>query len=163
MDLAYHRSLAPMMWAMFGLATLEMIVVHFLLFLWLPWVAVAISLVSVSGILWIALVIHSFKRMPVRIVDEQMILRAGRLRSLIVKLSNVAEIRAIWDRGALTDPALLNLALIAWPNIIFDFKTPVGSATKWPARDVQSVAHRLDNPAAFIAALPCKAELLIRG
>lgn len=151
-----------MKWAMFGLATLEMIVVHFLLFLWSPRVAAAVSLVSLSGILWIALVIHSFKRMPVRIVDGKLILRAGRLRSLTVDLSNVSGIRAIWDRTALTDPDLLNLALIAWPNIIIDFKTPVRSATKWRARDVQSVAHRLDNSAAFIAALPCKAELLIR-
>jgi hypothetical protein len=161
-DFAYHRSLAPMMWAMFGLATLEMLVVHFLLFLWRPWVAMVVSLVSLCGIVWIGLTIRSFKRMPIRIVDGQLILRAGTLRTLKVDLSNVAGIRKSWDRVTLNEPTLLNLALIAWPNVIIDLKSPVRAASRFGSRDLLAVAHRLDDPTAFVAALPCKVDRLIR-
>lgn len=155
MDFAYHRSLAPMMWVLFALACVEMIVLHLLLALWKPWVAAIVSLVSLAGIIWIVLLIRSFPRLPVRIADGVLIMRAGRLRSATIPFAQIDGLRVNWDAAAIKDRSVLNLALIAWPNIVVDLAAPMTIGR----RSVAAVAHRLDDPAAFAAAI----ERLERG
>lgn len=148
MDFAYHRSLAPTMWVFFGLAVIELLVVHLLLGLWRPRVAIIVSIVSASGLLWIAMLIRSFRRLPVRIADGRLVMRAGTLRGVSVPLDQVAGLRASWDAAAVKDRSMLNLALIAWPNVVVDLTSPLPGR-----RAVTAIAHRLDDPDAFAAAV----------
>ena len=48
-----HRAVAPIMWAFVGVACIKLLVTHLFLALWRPWVAAAVSLVSLSGVVWL--------------------------------------------------------------------------------------------------------------
>ncbi|TGX55943.1 hypothetical protein E5A73_02175 [Sphingomonas gei] len=144
----YHRSLAPMMWVFFGLACIELVVVHFLVALWDWRVALMLSLISLSGVVWLFVVVASFRRLPVVIDDDGVVLRAGRLRSVRVPLGEIAEIRTHWDGEEVKGRDVLNLALIAYPNVLIELRNALPGR-----RSIRRVAHRFDDPAAFQRAL----------
>ena len=149
MTFAYHRSIAPMMWVFVAIASVELVVVHLLVALWRPWVAVILSALSLATIAWLVAAIRSFTTMPV-VIDQGLIrLRAGRLKGVDVPLGNVRGLRGSWDAAALRQRGVLNLALIAYPNVVIDLREPVRSGR----RAVGTVAHRLDDPAAFERAI----------
>ncbi len=152
-EFAYHRSLAPMMWVFFSLALLEMIVVHFFVGLFWPWTAIALSLVSLTGVVWIGWVIASFQTMPVFIADGALTMRCGTLKSLTVPLDNIAGYRTEWAGDDIRSPSLLNLALIAYPNIVVDLRTLALGRVAGRNRMVASIAHRFDDLPLFMAAL----------
>lgn len=145
---AYHRAIAPMMWVFVGLASVEVVVVHGLLAVWLPWLALILSIVTVAGIGWLVLAIGSMKHRPVLIDDERVLMRVGRIKAISVPLANIAAVRREIARAEI-DRRTLDLGLIAHPNVVLVLRhpQPVGR------REVHAVAHRLDDPAAFVAAL----------
>ena len=149
-DFAYHRSVAPMMWVFVAIAATELAVVHFLVALWSPWVALALSMATFGSILWLIGVIRSFARLPVRIADEQLLMRVGTLKQVSTPLANIAGLAPSWDAAMLKQRDVINLALIAYPNVVVLLREPV-LATR--GRKVTKLAHRLDDPAAFAAAL----------
>lgn len=149
MEFTYHRAVAPMMWVFFALAGIEILVAHFLIALFNPWIALFVSAVSLPILAWIVLMIRSFRKLPVRIGDGVLLMRVGTLRAVTVPLHTVAGLRATFDGAAVKDKAVVNLALIAWPNVMVDLREPV-AGRRGPIR---AVAHRLDDPAAFAAAL----------
>ena len=151
-DFAYHRSVAPMMWVLVAIACVELVVVHMLVALWKPWVALALSLVSLGGLVWLIGVIRSFPRLPVRIGDGRLLMRVGTLRGIEIPLSAIAGLRKSWDAAAIKHRSVLNLAMIAYPNIVVDLREPIMAGGPMP-RPVIAVAHRLDDPAAFAATL----------
>lgn len=146
---SYHRSIAPMMWILVGVGCVELLVVHGLLALWSWRVAAAASIVSLASLAWLVATIQSFRHLPVLVDADVLVLRVGRFRSLTVARDDVAGLRATWDRAAIRDRSVLNLALIAWPNVVIDLIAPVPMGR----RTIRAVAHRLDDPAAFVAAL----------
>jgi hypothetical protein len=141
----YHRSIAPMMWVFVALASIELVVVHFLLALWRPWVALAVSLITLPSLIWLLRTIASFRRLPVMIEDDRLLLRTGGLRSVAVPLSQVAGLRANWTGDDLKGPGVMNPALIAYPNVWIDLSGPV-AGRRGPVR---AIAHKLDDPEAF--------------
>ncbi len=146
----YHRSLAPMMWVFAGLAGIELIVVHFLVALWDWRVALVFSLVSLAGVVWLVRAILSFRRLPVLIGQDRVLrLRAGHLSGIDVPLDEIAAIRSQWESDAVKGRGVLNLAPIAYPNLLIDLRSPVQRRR----RVIRSVAHRFDDPAAFRVAL----------
>lgn len=138
-----------MMWVLIALSSIELLVVHFLLSFW-SWTAAAIlSAVTLAAILWLVALVRSFKRLPV-LVDEQWIeMRVGTIKVQRVPTANVAGVRGSFTADEIKRPAVLNLALIAWPNVLLELKEPMAGKR----RDVQAVAHRLDDPPGFIAAV----------
>lgn len=149
MDFPYHRGLAPMMWMFVLLAAAELAIVHFLVSLWSVPAALILSVLTLASIVWMIALIRSFRRLPVRIEGDRLVLRAGFMIRVETSLGNVAGIRAHWDGAALKVPDLLNIAMLAYPNIIVDFVQPVPHRRKL----FHAVAHRLDDPASFIRAL----------
>lgn len=146
---SYHRAIAPMMWAFVGLAVAELIVVHFLVALWRPWIAAALSLLSLVTILWFVSVIASFRRLPVQIDGERLVMRVGTLRSVEVPLAAVVGVRSDWSSEALKAGGVVNLALLAHPNVLVD----IGTALEHRGRPINAIGHRLDDPAGFACAL----------
>jgi hypothetical protein len=145
----YHRSVAPMMWALVCLATIEGLAVHLLLSLRWPWLAWPLSLVSAGAVGWMVVLIRSFERLPHTLSRDMLTLRAGRLRSVVVQRSDIAGISDQWEPGAHRESDTLNLALIAHPKRIVDLKTPrIGKRGL-----VRRIAIALDDPAAFDTAL----------
>lgn len=146
---AYHRAVAPMMWVFVGIASVELVVTHLLVALWKPWVAIALSLTSLAGVVWLVRLLFSLKRLPVLIEDDRLVMRVGTLKRIDVPRDRVAGLRAVWDAGTFKRGEAVKLSLIAWPNVVVDLTEPVPG---W-RRPVRGIGHRLDDPAAFTAAL----------
>jgi hypothetical protein len=149
MTFAYHRSVAPMMWILVAIATVETLVVHLFVALWRPWVAALLSVVSVATIVWLVGVIRSFKTLPVEITDGQLIWRVGRLRNAVVPLDRVRALKTEWTAADLKRRDLLNCAMIAYPNTVVVLDGPVVAGR----RSVLELAHRLDDPTGFATAI----------
>ncbi len=145
---AYHRAVAPMMWVLLALATLELAVVQLFVALWSPVVALALSAVSLAGIGWLLLALRSFRRLPVRLEADALLMRVGTLKSCRIPLNAIAGVRGEAPREEVRARTTANLALLAWPNTIIDLGVPLGGR-----RTLTTVAHRLDDPAQFAARL----------
>jgi hypothetical protein len=138
-----------MMWVFLALSGIELAVVHLVVSGFSRTVALALSVVSLAGIAWMVALIVSFGRLPVVIGEGRVLLRVGYLRSIDVPLANIAAIRRHWDGDALKAPGTVNLALIAYPNLLIDLDPPLPGRR----REVRAVAHKLDAPDAFLEAL----------
>jgi hypothetical protein len=144
-----------MMWIFVAIATVETLVVHLLVALWRPWVAAAFSVVSVATVIWLVGAIRSFKKLPVEITDEKLVWRVGRLKTAVVPIDQVRELKTEWTATDLKRRDILNCALIAYPNTVVVLDGPV----KAGRRSVSELAHRLDDPTGFATAIGS----LIRG
>lgn len=146
---AYHRSLAPMMGVLAGLIVIEGAVLHLLVaLLWSPWAALILSLPSLLALGWLVMLIRSLRTRPVEIGEGVLVWRCGTLRSVTVPLARIAGLRAGWDRPLVRDRATLNLALIAWPNVVLELAEPILLGR----RRITRLAHKLDDRDAFVAA-----------
>lgn len=146
---AYHRAIAPMMWVMVGLSSVELVVVHALLAFWRPWIAIGLSVTTGLGILWLIATIRSFRRLPVLVDADGVDMRVGRLKVVRVPAANITGLRHHWTAVALKRRDMFNLALIAYPNVVVDLREP----QRLGRRTIRAVAHRLDDPAGFAAAI----------
>ena len=138
-----------MMWAFMAIVIAETLIVHLLVALWKPWVAVALSVLSIATLVWLINAIRSFKRLPVEIVDGTLIWQAGRLKHICVPVAQVAGLRRDWTAAELKDRSVLNCALIAYPNVFVELSASVPMGR----RSISALAHRLDDPASFMAAI----------
>ncbi|WP_443970890.1 hypothetical protein [Sphingobium sp. CR28] len=145
----YHRSLTPMMAVLVALVLVEATALHLLPALWWPALSVALSIVSVAALVWLLLLIRSFRRLPVVLEDADLVWRCGTLRGLTIPVSQIAGVRTKWTLALIKDRETLNCALIAWPNVVLDLAEPI----KMGRRRISRLAHRLDDQEAFIAAL----------
>lgn len=146
---SYHRGIAPMMWVLLGLMLVEAGVMHLLIALWSVRIALALSILSLSAAVWLILLIRSLAQCPVLLADGMLTWRCGNLRRVDLPLSQIAGLRADWDRPLVRARDTFNGALIAHPNIMIDLHRPVRAGR----REIVRLAHRLDDPEAFVAAL----------
>ncbi|WP_426258772.1 hypothetical protein [Sphingomonas sp. DC1600-2] len=150
-EFAYHRSLGPMIGVLLGIAIVEMCVVHLVVGALFGWtVALVVGVLDLSLVIGLALLLRSFRRLPVTIADGVLTLRAGLLKSVVVPVGQIAGLRATWDAAALKQRGVVNLALVSWPSVVIDLDPPVPTRR---GRQVRAVAHKLDDPAAFHAAI----------
>ena len=147
----YHRSVGPMVGVLLGLAIVEALVVHLVVFAAWGWtVAAVLGTIELSAIVTLVRLLRSFKRRPVTIEGTRVTLHAGYLRHVDIDADNIAALRSDFDRAAIKRGDVANLALIAWPNVLIDLHHPIEVRRR---RIISHVAHRLDDPAAFHAAI----------
>ncbi|MBB4155238.1 hypothetical protein GGQ80_003156 [Sphingomonas jinjuensis] len=145
---SYHRAVAPMLWVLVLLGCGELVVVHLLLALWHPMVALVVSLLTLPALVWLVLGIRVMKRRPVLIDGGRLVMRVGTIRSVEVPLDQIAGLREAWTAADLKRRQVLNLALVAYPNVVVDLAGPLSGK-----RGIVAIAHRLDEPVAFAAAI----------
>jgi hypothetical protein len=147
---SYSRVLAPPLWAFASIMAVELLVVHILVSsLWSRTAAAILSALSFAALVWTILFIRSLKRLPVLVDGEGVTMRVGSLRSVRVPRDRVAGVRTCWPPEALRQRTVLNLALINYPNVMLDLDPPLPTRR----RSLQAVAHRLDDPVGFVAAI----------
>lgn len=147
----YHRGVGPMLGVLLGLATVETFVVHIVaMALWGWKVAAVLALLDLSVIVMLWRLLRSFRRHPVTLEGDRLVMRLGSRMAIPVELGDIAGLRDHWDSKAIKDRSVLNMALIAWPNIVIDLHRPVKVRRR---RIISAIAHRLDDPAAFHAAM----------
>ena len=147
----YHRSLTPMIGVLLGLAICETVVLHIVaLAVWGWKVAVVLALLDLSVVVWLVRLLRSFRAMPVTLEGRRLTMRAGSLKSIALDVDDIAAFRTSWDSDAIKRKSTLNLALLAWPNTVLDLIEPRKVRHR---RIISTIAHRLDDPAAFHAAI----------
>jgi hypothetical protein len=146
---SYHRAVAPMMWVLFGLICIEATVTHVLIALWRPPVALFLSAFSLVLALWLGVMIRSMRTHPVSLRRGELVWPAGSIRAIVISLFQVSRRVDHWTLDSLRREGLFNAALIAYPNIVLELDPPA----RLGRRTVRYVAHRLDDPQAFNAAL----------
>ncbi|PXA87588.1 hypothetical protein DMC47_31635 [Nostoc sp. 3335mG] len=140
-----------MIGVLLGLAICETIVLHIVaLAVWGWKVAAILAVIDLSAVAMLVQMLRSFKAMPVTLEGRTLTMRAGRLKSISLDVDDIAAFRTSWDSAAIKRKSTLNLALIAWPNVVFDLAGP-GKVMR--RRIISTVAHRLDDPGAFHAAI----------
>ncbi|PZU09888.1 MAG: hypothetical protein DI605_08675 [Sphingomonas sp.] len=139
-----------MLWALVAISLVEMMVVHLLIALWSPALGLCLSLASLVLMIWLVRLIRSFPRLPVMVGEGGIVMRAGTLRRIDVPVALVAGLREEWSAETLKDRAIARLSLLAYPNIVIDLVEPIEMRG---GRCIRAIAHRLDDPAAFSAAL----------
>jgi hypothetical protein len=148
---AYHRSLSPMIGVILGLALVETIVLHIVAMAVWGWkVALALGLIDLSVVVALLAMLRSFRTMPIALDGRRLTMRTGRRMAITLDLDEIAAFRTSWDSEAIKRKSVLNLALVAWPNVVFDLREPRKVRRR---RIISTIAHRLDDPAAFHAAI----------
>jgi hypothetical protein len=94
--------------------------------------------------------LRSFRTMPIALDGRRLTMRTGRRMAITLDLDEIAAFRTSWDSEAIKRKSVLNLALVAWPNVVFDLREPRKVRRR---RIISTIAHRLDDPAAFHAAI----------
>jgi hypothetical protein len=147
-----------MMWLFLTIALVALALVHALVALWHPRLALLLSAVSLPGILWLVGLIRSLKRHPVLIDDGEARFRLGRVRDVAVPIERIANLRTSWPAGFHKRARALNLALLSYPNILVELREPLpGRRPRW------AIAHRLDEPEGFARALRARLGALRRA
>lgn len=145
----YARGVAPLLWALVVLMAIELVVTHLLLAHWFPRGALALSVATLAAMLWFAGGIASFRRRPVLVGGDALLLRLGWLKGVSVPIAQVREVRREPIVLSPGDRSVLNLALVAHPNVAVELSPPL----RVRRRAIRTVAHRLDDPEAFEAAV----------
>lgn len=146
---AYARSVAPLLWMLIAVGVVELLVTHLLLAHWFPRAALVLSAVTAAAIVWLVLFVRSFGRYPVELREHEVVLRVGSLKTISLPYNRVAGVRTEVTAEELRDRGVLNLALIAHPNVLIELSEPMARGR----RRVRAVAHRLDAADAFCQAL----------
>lgn len=137
------------MWMILAIMVVELVVMHPLIALWSVSVAGVLSAVSVVGIGWLLWCVRSFSRLTVELKDDELIMGAGSLKCCRVPVDAIAYATGEIDKVILDAKGTLNLALIAWPNVLVELRQPLSQGR----RSIRRIAHRLDDAPAFLSAM----------
>lgn len=147
---SYSRALAPLLWVFAAIMALELVLVHLLVSaLWSHGAALILSAISLAALLWTIFFVRSLNRCPVLVDGTGVTMRIGSLRSVPVPAAHIAGLRTAWPREELKQRGVLNFALINYPNVMLDLNPPLPAGR----RTLIAIAHRLDDPAGFTAAV----------
>jgi hypothetical protein len=150
LEFSYHRSLSPTLGVLLGLAIVETMVIHIVAVAVWGWtVALVFGILDLSLVAALIRLLRSIRRCPVTIANGMLTMRVGALKRVDIPLVQVAGLRQSWDAEALRQKGVANFALGSWPNVVVDLSHPV----RVRRRDIQTIAHKLDDPAAFADAI----------
>jgi hypothetical protein len=141
--------MAPTMWALVGLGSIELLAVHLFVSLKWSWLAWPLSAMTLLSLGWFVLLIRSFRQRPHQLGPEFLHLHLGRLRSVSIPRSLIATCRGVLDAAEVKARDTADFHLLSYPNRIVELSSPVLAGR----RDVNRVALALDDPAAFDLAL----------
>lgn len=151
---SYHRHLAPICVTLLILSSIEIAVYHVLVGQWKRSAAILMFVVSDIGLVYLVGLIKSFRFRPILLTTEGVRVRAGFLVDQFIPLDNIAGIETSFAGEKVRDPATLNAALLAWPNILLTLDEPMHRHSLLKGkRAFRSVAFRLDHPESFVRLL----------
>lgn len=147
---AYDKALAPLLWVFACIMAAELLVTHLLVSaLWSHVAASLFSALSLAALVWTLRFIRSLRRRPVLVDGEGVTMRIGSLKTVRVSAGSISGLRTAWPREELKRRGVLNFAMINYPNVMLDLDPPLPGRR----RPIAAIAHRLDDPAGFVAAV----------
>jgi len=146
MDFTYHKKLSPIIGVILALACVETIVLHIIAMAFWGWkVAIVIGLLDLSLVVMLYRMIRSFRLNPITIRDNIVIMRTGGRMGVPIVIDEIKDFRTTWSGDDLKARHVLNMALAAWPTVMFDLKTPIIRRGK----SISAIAHCVDDPERF--------------
>jgi hypothetical protein len=150
---SYSRALAPLLWAFVAVLVVELGIAHLLVrAFWNGTAALIVSGISLAALIWTIAFTLSLKRRPVLVDANGVTMRVGSLKTVRIPVARIAALVTSWPRERLKERGVLNLALINYPNVMLELH-PVDSPQPARGGNLKAVAHRLDDPAGFTAAM----------
>jgi hypothetical protein len=150
MDFSYHRKLSPIVGVILALALVETVVLHIVAMAYWGWkIALLIGLADISVIVMLAQLLRSFRTHPITVRNGLVTMQTGRKFSVAIPADDIVGFRSSWSLEELKAPSVLNMALAAWPTIVFDLRTPLARRRK----SITTIAHCLDDPESFVRAV----------
>jgi len=147
---SYSRALTPLLWIFVAIMAVELVLMHLLLSaLWSHVAALILSGISLAALLWTIAFIRSLKRRPVLVDEGGVTMRLGSLRSVRVPAASIGGLLTSWPRERLKQRGVLNLSMINYPNVMLELDPPLPARR----RSLGAIAHGLDDPAGFTAAV----------
>ncbi|WP_242115876.1 hypothetical protein [Sphingomonas lacusdianchii] len=151
---AYHKHLTPMCATLLILSAIEIAVYHLLVGHWNRTATLVMFVLSDVGFVYLVGLIKSFRFRPVLLTPEGVRVRAGFLIDQFVPLDAIAAVEGGFTGEEVRDPATLNAALLAWPNIMLRLNRPLFRHSFLKKRGPATrVAFRLDDPEPFMRLL----------
>lgn len=151
---AYHKHLTPLCATLLILSAIEIAAYHLLVGHWSPTAAVIMFVLSDVGFVYLVGLIKSFRFRPVLLTPDGVRVRAGFLIDQLVPLDAILAVDGRFNGEEVRDPATLNTALLAWPNIMLRLNCPLDRRSLFRKRSqIVRVAFRLDEPEEFMRLL----------
>ncbi|WP_174279847.1 hypothetical protein [Sphingomonas bacterium] len=151
---SYHKHLTPMCATLLILSGIEVAVYHLLVGHWSRTAALVMFVLSDLGLVYLVGLIKSFRFRPVLLTPDGVCVRAGILINQPIPLDLIVDVETGFSGEAVRDPATLNAALLAWPNILLKLNGSVGRRSLLKRkRAFRNIAFRLDDPEPFIRLL----------
>lgn len=151
---AYHKHLTPMCATLLILSAIEIAVYHLLVGHWSRTATLVMFVLSDVGFVYLVGLIKSFRFRPVLLTPEGVRVRAGFLIDQLVPLDAIVAVEGGFTGEDVRDPAALNAALLAWPNIMLQLNCPLNRRSLLKKRGPAiRVAFRLDDPGPFMRLL----------
>ncbi len=148
---AYHKHLTPMCAALLILSAIEVAVYHLLVGHWSRNAAAMMFILSDVGFVYLVGLIKSFRFRPVLLTPDGVRVRAGFLIDQFIPLDAIVAVESVFTGDEVRDPATLNAALLAWPNVMLRLDRPLHRRSYLRKRNTFArVTFRLDDPEAFI-------------
>lgn len=146
MNFTYHKKLSPIVGVILALACVETIVLHIIAMAFWGWnVAIVIGLLDLSLVVMLYRMIRSFRLNPITIRDNIVTMRTGGRMGVPIVIDEIKDFRTTWSGDDLKAHHVLNMALAAWPTVMFDLKTPIIRRGK----SITAIAHCVDDPERF--------------
>lgn len=149
----YHKHLTPMCAALLILSAIEIAVYHLLVGHWSRTAAIVMFVLSDLGFVYLIGLVKSFRFRPILLSPEGVQVRGGLLIDQTVPLDAIASIETGFTGEDIRDPATLDAALLAWPNVLLRLNRPIERTALWRTRRYTAIAFRLDDPAPFVRLL----------
>lgn len=150
----YHKHLAPMCASLLALQVIEIAVYHIFVGHWSRTAALVLFVLSDVGLIYMVGLIKSFRFRPVLVTPEGVRIRAGFLIDRMIPVDMIKSVETGFAGTDVHNPATLNAALLAWPNIVIRLNEPVARHSFLRRRAPFSmIAFRLDEPEPFVRLL----------
>lgn len=151
---AYHKHLTPICATLLILSAIEIAVYYLLVGHWSRTATLVMFVLSDVGFVYLVGLIKSFRFRPVLLTPKGVRVRAGFLIEQFLPLDAIVAIEGSFTGKEVRDPATLNAALLAWPNIMLRLDRPLHRRSFLKKRGpFVRIAFRLDDPGPFIRLL----------
>jgi hypothetical protein len=144
-----HRYELPLLAVFFALALVELFVVHLLVAMWSSTAALVLTTLTVIGLVPLALMMHGLATWPTMIEGTGVRVRHGRRGEIFVPFTQIVSSEDVALRSEERGAHVFRATILAHPNIMMRLAEPLPHKR----RKLESIAMRLDEPAAFRAAL----------
>ncbi|SFG26895.1 hypothetical protein SAMN05518801_11314 [Novosphingobium sp. CF614] len=154
---AYHRHLAPMVSVLLAIQVIEIAVMDLLVGLWNRYVASVLTAIGLAALVYMVGLIKSLRLRPILLTEEGLLVRAGILHERFISYQQIAGIAPSIEAVEVKDRTTLDMALLAWPNVLLRLRQPIARRPFLRTRPaITALAFKVDDPEAFLNALNWK-------